>query len=88
MRSDFYGLPYAARQAIRKGEQACSRGRRLAIAAASEKSASAELVEALESTRAALRILQPALNVMARECLDDIIAREIDAALVKHRGER
>lgn len=45
-----------------------------------------ELAEALEKTRAALRLLQPALNVMARECLDDIIAREIDAALSPEGG--
>lgn len=43
----------------------------------------AALRKALKSTRAALRLLQPALNVMARECLDDIIEREIDAAIGK-----
>lgn len=30
MRSDFYGLPYAAQQAIRSGEHAASRARRQA----------------------------------------------------------
>lgn len=42
-----------------------------------------ELTEALTRTEAALRLLQPALNVMARECLDDIIAREITSVLTK-----
>lgn len=40
-----------------------------------------ELIAALERTRAALRLLQPALNVMASECLGDIIAREIEPLL-------
>jgi hypothetical protein len=40
-----------------------------------------ELTEALQRTKAALHLLQPALNVMARECLADIIAREIDLVL-------
>lgn len=40
-----------------------------------------DLIDALKRTEAALRLLQPALNVMARECLDDIIAREIEPAL-------
>lgn len=45
-----------------------------------------DLTEALERTRAALRLLQPALNIMARMCVDDIIAREIDAPLAAHQG--
>jgi hypothetical protein len=36
---------------------------------------------ALERTHAALRLLQPALNVMARECLDDIIKDQIEEPL-------
>lgn len=41
----------------------------------------AALRTALLRTRDALRLLQPALNTMARDCLDDIIADNIDAAL-------
>jgi len=36
---------------------------------------------ALREMRSILRKLQPALNVMAREVLDDIIADQIDAVL-------
>lgn len=36
---------------------------------------------ALKRTRDTLRKLQPALNVLAREVIDDIIAREIEPAL-------
>lgn len=45
----------------------------------------ASLLQALERTKAALVLLSPALNVMARECLADIIAREIDATLSQHK---
>ena len=38
-------------------------------------------VDALRQTRDALRKLQPALNVMAREIIDDIIADNIEKAL-------
>ena len=44
-----------------------------------------ELIEALERTKAALVLLSPALNTMARECLADIVAREIDATLSQHK---
>ena len=86
MRSDFYGLPYAARQAIRKGEQACSRGRRLAIAAASEKSASAELLEVLEGVLPLLEKIEGEMLVGDEGCLWPVeLARDVVA---KHRGER
>lgn len=45
------------------------------------------LVEALENTRKHLRNLQPALNGMARDILDDIIADQIDAALAAFKGQ-
>lgn len=47
MRSDFYGLPYAARMAIRRGETAQRRARRSAGAASEAK----RLREALEELR-------------------------------------
>ena len=37
--------------------------------------------DALRQTRDALRKLQPALNVMAREIIDDIITEKIEKAL-------
>jgi len=45
-----------------------------------------ELIDALKRTRAALVLLQPALNVMARECLADIIAREIEPAITERNS--
>lgn len=45
------------------------------------------LREALEKTRDTLRKLQPALNLMARDVIDDIIANQIDAPLNANKGE-
>jgi hypothetical protein len=45
--------------------------------------AAPEMLGALERIRNILRRLQPALNVMARDVLDDIIAFEIEPAIAK-----
>lgn len=48
--------------------------------------AAPDMLEALEKMRDLLRKLQPALNVMAREVMDDIIADQIDPAISKATG--
>lgn len=45
-----------------------------------------ELATALEASRDSLRLLQPALNVMAGACLGDIVADLIEPAIAKARG--
>lgn len=47
MRSDFWSLPYAAQQAIRRGEAAESRARRARYSAAEAADAADQLREAL-----------------------------------------
>ena len=78
---DFYNLPYRTQMCIRQSEHDLRKARARAHRATSEATEAEGLREALVRTRAALRLLQPALNAMARECLDDIIAREIDATI-------
>lgn len=58
-----------------------SRANGLLIAAAPE------MLTALATMRDLLRKLQPALNVMAREVMDDIIADQIDPAIAKATGK-
>lgn len=44
-------------------------------------------LQALQATRIHLRRLQPALNVMTREVLDDIIRDHIDPVLDKETSD-
>lgn len=48
--------------------------------------AAPDMLASLEKMRDLLRKLQPALNVMARDVMDDIIRDQIDPAIAKARG--
>ena len=86
MRSDFYALPYAARQAIRKGEQAASRARRSARDAADAEADRDELLEVLEGVLPLLEKIEGEMLVGDEGCIWPVeLAR---AVVVKHRGER
>ena len=86
MRSDFYGLPYAARQAIRKGEQAASQARRSARDATDAEADRDELLEVLEGILPLLEKIEGEMLVGDEGCLWPVeFARDVVA---KHRGER
>lgn len=49
--------------------------------------AAPDMVRALQKMRDIIRSLQPAMNVMAREVMDDIVREQIDPALSKALGQ-